>query len=543
MASGTADRLDVTAWIPSARTAPAARSSWEAAGVASRSGTSSQDRFGAALSAARAEDDAAAVRTRTANRRDDREAVQDRQATQRDQAEASRATTERARDAAVQADARAEDRRASIAKPTASAAARPQGAAQAQDRPAPSGAIADKKATAATQTGKVDRTAPQPRDAAEAARDGAPDPGAAATQDAGQTDPAVPPAQADATASPQQADPAAQPANSDPTATLLALLATLAEGAPVRAAGIPGDETGSGKDGAAGDGTVVAAKSGSGAAAPAPALPGPPGAGSVGEAPAALGAVSGNGRATADARSSAAAATLGQAGKIAAAGDAAPAAAGDPAAAAAASDFLAALADTGQGGVSATPQNPAGGQPQGPMPAPQGGPTLAPSAGTSAAGHAAAAPPAGMSAAADPAIPIGQVPMAIGLRSLGGSNAFQIRLDPVELGRIDVKLEIDKARGTVMTHLVVDRPETLAMLQRDAGQLQQALSQTGLDPSGGGLNLSLRSDGSAQGGGGGQQDNAPRGGATSWTRDQAEPPQDITPTRWLRGYGGVDIRI
>ncbi|MFC6740326.1 flagellar hook-length control protein FliK [Methylobacterium tardum] len=59
---------------------------------------------------------------------------------------------------------------------------------------------------------------------------------------------------------------------------------------------------------------------------------------------------------------------------------------------------------------------------------------------------------------------------------------FQIRLDPVELGRIDVKLEIDKARGTVTTHLVVDRPETLAMLQRDAGQLQQALSQAGLDP-------------------------------------------------------------
>ncbi|MCJ2100494.1 flagellar hook-length control protein FliK [Methylobacterium sp. E-046] len=133
--------------------------------------------------------------------------------------------------------------------------------------------------------------------------------------------------------------------------------------------------------------------------------------------------------------------------------------------------------------------------------------------------------------------------MTIGLRSLGGSSEFQIRLDPVELGRIDVKLAIDKAHGTVMTHLVVDRPETLALLQRDAGQLQQALSQAGLDPSGGGLNLSLRGDGGAQAGGGGQQDGAPRGGATAWTRDKGDAPQEVAPTRWLRGYGGVDIRI
>ncbi len=134
--------------------------------------------------------------------------------------------------------------------------------------------------------------------------------------------------------------------------------------------------------------------------------------------------------------------------------------------------------------------------------------------------------------------------MAIGLRSLNGSNAFQIRLDPIELGRVDVKLEIDKARGTVTTHLVVDRPETLAMLQRDANQLQQALTQAGLDPSAGGLNLSLRGDGSAQtGGGNGQQGSSPQGGSAGWTRDQAEAPQEIAPTRWLRGYGGLDIRI
>ncbi|WP_331293277.1 flagellar hook-length control protein FliK [Methylobacterium radiotolerans] len=134
--------------------------------------------------------------------------------------------------------------------------------------------------------------------------------------------------------------------------------------------------------------------------------------------------------------------------------------------------------------------------------------------------------------------------MTIGLRSLRGSNEFQIRLDPAELGRIDVKLEIDKAHGRVMTHLVVDRPETLALLQRDSGQLQQALSQAGFDPSAGGINLSLRGDGSAQSGGsGGQPGDAPRGGGGGWSRDPAETPQEVAPIRYLRGYGGVDMRI
>jgi flagellar hook-length control protein FliK len=214
---------------------------------------------------------------------------------------------------------------------------------------------------------------------------------------------------------------------------------------------------------------------------------------------------------------------------------------GDPAGASAADgkDFLAALADAGPRGAQDAGQDAAAGAVQA---APPANPGLPPAAGTNAA-HAATAAQAAAPAQTDPAIPMGQVPMAIGLRSMNGSSEFQIRLDPVELGRIDVKLEIDKARGTVTTHLVVDRPETLAMLQRDAGQLQQALSQAGLDPSAGGLNLSLRGDGGAQGGNGGQQGDAPRGGPATWTRDQAEAPQDIAPTRWLRGYGGVDIRI
>ncbi len=65
-------------------------------------------------------------------------------------------------------------------------------------------------------------------------------------------------------------------------------------------------------------------------------------------------------------------------------------------------------------------------------------------------------------------VPLGAVPMTIGLRALSGSNNFEIRLDPKDLGRIEVNLAIDTGTNTVQATLMVDRPETLALLQRDA---------------------------------------------------------------------------
>jgi len=149
---------------------------------------------------------------------------------------------------------------------------------------------------------------------------------------------------------------------------------------------------------------------------------------------------------------------------------------------------------------------------------------------------------------ASPPIPLGAVPMTIGLRSLQGSNHFEIRLDPGDLGRIDVRLDIDKERGTVMAHLVVDRIETLALLQRDAGSLQQALSQAGLDASEANINLSLRSD--TQSGGRGAEDQGsdgrrPDGGSGSGRLNQPEgrAALEAIPLRTLSGLTGLDIRI
>jgi flagellar hook-length control protein FliK len=142
-------------------------------------------------------------------------------------------------------------------------------------------------------------------------------------------------------------------------------------------------------------------------------------------------------------------------------------------------------------------------------------------------------------------VPLGAVPIEIGLKSLAGINRFEIRLDPVELGRIDVRLDIDDT-GEVKAQLVVDRVETLALLQRDARTLERAFEQAGLKPSEGGVDISLRDpSGDGRGGNQSREDRGrpsparPDGTAPS---DGAEAP--TAPKRMLwRGASGVDLRI
>jgi flagellar hook-length control protein FliK len=83
-----------------------------------------------------------------------------------------------------------------------------------------------------------------------------------------------------------------------------------------------------------------------------------------------------------------------------------------------------------------------------------------------------------------------------------GNTRFQIRLDPAELGRIDVKLDIDSS-GRVNARLIVEKPETLDLMQRDQRGLERALQQAGLDGQKTNLEFSLK--GSPMGSGNGQQ--------------------------------------
>ena len=88
-------------------------------------------------------------------------------------------------------------------------------------------------------------------------------------------------------------------------------------------------------------------------------------------------------------------------------------------------------------------------------------------------------------------INIPQVAFEVFRQFQAGNSRFQIRLDPPELGRIDVKLDLDK-HGTINARMVVERPETLDLMQRDQRALQQALNQAGLDAGKTNLEFSLR---------------------------------------------------
>lgn len=118
------------------------------------------------------------------------------------------------------------------------------------------------------------------------------------------------------------------------------------------------------------------------------------------------------------------------------------------------------------------------------LPTPAGQPTTQTSAATTPASPGPQAPPAAP-------VPLPGLAVAIAARASAGRNSFSIRLDPPELGRVDVRLSVDKD-GHISSHLVADRKDTLALLQRDASGLQRALQDAGFKTTDNGLQFSLR---------------------------------------------------
>lgn len=84
-----------------------------------------------------------------------------------------------------------------------------------------------------------------------------------------------------------------------------------------------------------------------------------------------------------------------------------------------------------------------------------------------------------------------QIAFELSRQAQDGNTRFQIRLDPPELGRIDVKLDIDN-NGHVHARLTVEKAETLDLMQRDQRALERALQQAGLDQSKTNLEFSLK---------------------------------------------------
>jgi flagellar hook-length control protein FliK len=124
-----------------------------------------------------------------------------------------------------------------------------------------------------------------------------------------------------------------------------------------------------------------------------------------------------------------------------------------------------------------------------------------------------------------------------------GSNKFQIRLDPADMGRVDVSLDIDK-NGTVNARLVVEKMETLDLMQRDQRSLEKALQQAGLDSSKTNLEFSLKQNPSGgQNNGKGDGNGMPFGNGSGSGADDSV---DAVPASVYRGSAspsGVNIFV
>ncbi|MCA1512736.1 flagellar hook-length control protein FliK [Bradyrhizobium sp. NBAIM01] len=142
------------------------------------------------------------------------------------------------------------------------------------------------------------------------------------------------------------------------------------------------------------------------------------------------------------------------------------------------------------------------------------------------------------------AVPISGIPIEIAAAIRSGKSRFDISLDPAELGRIDVRINVDRA-GNVTSHLTVEKPETLQMLRQDAPQLQRALDDAGFKTGSNGLSFSLRDQNSSGQHSGQNNDNGGNARRLIISEDDSVSTAPIG-----RGYGrmlgsssGVDIRV
>ena len=83
-----------------------------------------------------------------------------------------------------------------------------------------------------------------------------------------------------------------------------------------------------------------------------------------------------------------------------------------------------------------------------------------------------------------------QVSVQIDKAVKDGADTVKIQLRPLDLGKIEVKLEV--LDGRVTATVTADKPETLALLQKDTKGLEKALEDAGLKPEANSTSFNLR---------------------------------------------------
>jgi flagellar hook-length control protein FliK len=79
---------------------------------------------------------------------------------------------------------------------------------------------------------------------------------------------------------------------------------------------------------------------------------------------------------------------------------------------------------------------------------------------------------------------------ADGINPAGSEKIFVIQMDPPNLGRVKITLEFGE-NNSVKAKILAERPETVSMLQKDAGVLERALQGSGFDTDRGSLSFDL----------------------------------------------------
>ena len=152
--------------------------------------------------------------------------------------------------------------------------------------------------------------------------------------------------------------------------------------------------------------------------------------------------------------------------------------------------------------------------PAGPGPAPAAAPAEAP-----APSRPATPPP-------PPARQVAQVAIALSLGT-GRAPRLTVTLEPEALGRVEIRVERGAEGEAASVRVLAERPETLALLQRDARALDQALGQAGVPLAEGALQFGLSSGDPNQGGG--RQPSGSGGGGGWGPRGPALPPEATRP--------------
>lgn len=123
-----------------------------------------------------------------------------------------------------------------------------------------------------------------------------------------------------------------------------------------------------------------------------------------------------------------------------------------------------------------------------------------------------------------------------------GESKMIVKLDPPELGQLEIKFEMSKSEKTTKTNVIinVERQQTLELLQRDSKMLVQALADAGLQLDGNSLSFNLKGGNDSSGGGQQQPKNIY---PTKEEQFDEEMLSVVSETYTLESEPGVNIHI